>query len=109
MSAIAGIPTLVEPEASLRVTELGMQKEFEIMLDHVRQVIPELLRIHVTLEPPYDTGDQPRIVIEAMRGGQYLGDDPSQRQWARWEAEEFSVDICRHFTMLVTYGSSDAR
>jgi len=109
MSAIAAVPIIIEPEASARVAELGMQKEFELMLEHARQVIPELQQIHVTLQPPYDTGDEPRVVIEAMRGGSYLGDDPTQRQWIDWEIETFVADVLRHFCMLVIYGTADAR
>jgi hypothetical protein len=109
MSAITGIPIQVDPEASARVAELGMQKEFQLMLDHARQVIPELQQIHVTLEPPYDTGDEPRVVTEALRGGPFCEDDPTRRQWTKWEIETFPADVLRHFTTLILFGSPDAR
>ncbi|SRR6266849_3042810 len=109
MSAIAGIPIQVDPEASARVAELGMQKEFQFMLDHAQQVIPKLQEIHVTLNPPYDTGDEPRIVIEALRNGPYSDDDPTQRQLIEWEVKNLIPDVLRHFCMMVTYRTTDAR
>ena len=109
MSAIAGIPILVEPEASARIAELGMQKEFELQLDQARRMIPELQQIHVTLGPPYDMGDEPRIVIEAWRGGTMQDHNQTRDQWIRWEIETFPPDVLRHFTTLIFLGSPDAR
>ena len=108
MSAIAGIPILIEPEAQARVAELGMQKELEIMLEHTRQVVLHLQDIRVVLEPPYDTGDEPYITIEATRGGSYKGDDPTQREWGAWFVSNYSPDVCRHFSFQVLYGTTDA-
>jgi|SRR5947209_1951391 hypothetical protein len=99
---------MIEPNASARVAELGMQKEFQLMLDHARQVVPELQLIRVTLEPPYDTGDEPYVTIEATRGGTYNGDDPTQREWGAWLIDNFSPDACRHFSLQVLYGTTDA-
>jgi hypothetical protein len=109
MSAIASVSITIEPEASARVVELGMQKDFQLMLDHARQVIPELQKIHVTLEPPYGTGDDPRIVIEALRSGRFRHDDPTDREWITWEIETFPPDVLRHFTTLIPFESPDAR
>src|SRR5260370_14628509 len=109
MSAIAAVPIIIEPEASARVAELGMQKEFELMLEHARQAIPELLQLHVTLEPPYDTGDEPRVVTEALRGVPFHVDDPTRPQWITWAIENFPPDVLRHFTTLILYGTPDAR
>src|SRR5438552_18606040 len=100
MSSVATIPIIIEPEVTARVAELGMTKEFQLMLDHARQVIPQLQQIRVTLEPPYDSGDEPRVVTQALRGGPLSEDDPTRRQWTKWEIETFPADVLRHFTTL---------
>ena len=71
MSSVATIPIIIEPEVTARVAELGMTEEFQLMLDHARQVIPRLQQIRVTLEPPYDTDDEPRVVTEVLQGGPF--------------------------------------
>ncbi len=109
MSSVATIPIIIEPEVTARVAELGMTKEFQLMLDHARQVIPQLQQIRVTLAPPYDTGDEPRVVTEALRGGPFCEDDPTRRQWTMWEIETFPAEVLRHFTTLILFGSPDAR
>jgi hypothetical protein len=65
MSAVGTIPLTVAPEAAARVAELGMQAEFQKMLDHIPQVVPGLCRIEVTLWVPEDFDDDPRVTIEA--------------------------------------------
>jgi len=109
MSAITGVPILVESEASARVTELGMQKEFELQLNHARKMIPELQQIQVTLEPPYDMGDEPHIVIEAWQGGTLQDHEQTRERWIKWEVETLPADVLRHFTTLIFLGSPDAR
>ena len=109
MSSVATIPIIIEPEVTARVAELGMTEEFQLMLDHARQVIPRLQQIRVTLEPPYDTGDEPRVVTEVLRGGPFCEEDPTRRQWTKWEIETFPADVLRHFTTLILFGSPDAR
>jgi len=109
MSAIAAVPIIIEPEASARVAELGMQKKSEVMLEHPRQAIPGPLQVNATFEPPYDTGDEPRVVTEALRGGPFHVDDPTRAQWITWAIENFPPDVLRHFTTLILYGIPDAR
>ncbi len=108
MAAALIVPLTIEPEAAARVAELGMQAELDRMLEHTRQVVSKLQHIRVVLEPPYDTGDEPYLTIEATRGGSYAGDDPTQREWGDWLVNSFPPDVWRHFGLLVLYGTSDA-
>jgi hypothetical protein len=108
MAAATGVPLTIEPDAAARVAELGMKAELERMLDHTRQVVPKLQHIRVTLIPPYDTGDEPYLTIEATRGGTYAGDDPTQRKWGDWVINTFPPDVWRHFGFFIIDGTTDA-
>jgi hypothetical protein len=98
----------IQPDAAARVAELRMQPELQQMIQHTREVVPQLKHIRVVLDPPYDTGDDPYLTIEATRGGTYNGDDPTQREWGAWFVNQFSPDVCRHFNLQVLYGTTDA-
>jgi hypothetical protein len=108
MAATTSVPLTIEPEAAARIAELGMKAELEHMLDHTRKVVPHLRHIGVTLTPPYDTGDEPYLAIEATRSGTYAGDDPTEREWGNWLINTFPADVWRHFSFFVIYGTADA-
>jgi hypothetical protein len=108
MTPTSDIPVTITSEAAAHVVTLGRQREFEVMLEHTRQVVSELQAIEVTLVEPYDWGDDPRVIIEATKAGPYQGDDPTQRQLGAWKVRTFSPDICRHFLMTVAYGTDPA-
>ena len=97
------VPLTIAPEAAEHVRRLGMQSEFEQMLDHVRRTAADLRSIEVTLEPPYDTGDEDRVVIFAFRECPNALEDPLDDQWRRWEIQTFSPDVLRHFVTTTLY------
>jgi hypothetical protein len=102
MAAIT-VPLTVTPEAAARVAELGRQREFEQMLEHARQTIPNLRSLRVTLEPQYDTGEEDRVVIWATipdPGGVY---DPTEAQYGRWFVTTFPPEVCQHFVLLTPF------
>jgi hypothetical protein len=110
MSIPTTIPVTVEPEAAARVAELGLQAEFEEMLEQVRQMVSKLRRIEVVLVPPYDTGDDPGIVIQAFRDmADRDEDDPTWNRFSRWKITTFPPDVFRHFNMWILYEGSHAR
>jgi hypothetical protein len=103
MSAVTTIPLTVDPEAADHIARLGMQAEFDRMIEHTRQTVPGLRRIHVWLQPPYDTGDDPGVIIEIIRNDPFQLDDPTRKQWYDWLIETFSPDVLRHFTRFTAY------
>jgi hypothetical protein len=109
MAEVTPIPVTIEPEAAARIAELGMQAEFEQMLEHARQVVPALQRIDVQLALPYDTGDETRIIIQATRNEPFSSGDRTLWNWDAWVIQTFSPDVYRYFTMLVMYETTDAR
>src|SRR5262249_38438551 len=100
MSTTTNIPVKVDPEAAARVAELGMEREFQEMLDHTREVVPGLRFIEVELHHYPDDPSDERIVIISVRNLPGPGDDPTDRQWGAWFVRRFPPEVCRHFVMI---------
>ena len=110
MADVAAIPVTVDPEAADLVAELGMRAELERMLEQARQAIPGVRRLHVVFAPPYDTGPDPSVVIEAYRdpAARHPKDNTSA-QYDRWQIATFPPDVFRHFVLLLMDEPSDVR
>lgn len=102
------VPVTITPEAAERVAELGMQTELERMLEHTKQAVDGLLRIDVNLAPPYDTGDEPGILIEPVSCKSFRLGDAADRAWGEWKIDTFPPDVCRHFAMLPCWENNHA-
>lgn len=109
MSATAAIPVTIEPEAAARVAELGMQREFEEMLEHTKVAMPDTRAIEVTLGYDYEEEREPAIVIAPHRPEPTAGHDPPERAWTRWFVQRFPPHVCQHFVLLSTYELTDGR
>src|SRR4051794_33150598 len=109
MSA-TGIPVTVKEDAAARVAGLGLRRPFEQMLEHARQVIPDLLTLRVTLEyDPERPEDDPQVVIWAHRE-EPRGDPAADRtdwDYSGWVARTFPPEVGIHFSMLSVYGDPD--
>jgi hypothetical protein len=110
MSASVGVPLTITDEAAARVAELHMEDELERMLDHTRRTLSGLRRLQVVLDPPYDTGDEPYITIEATRDASlHQPGDPTSTECGIWKVTTFPPEVGRHFSMLIHYEPDDAR
>jgi hypothetical protein len=109
MTASIAPPIVVTPEAAARVDQLGMKAQLESMLEHTCRTVPDLRRLRVVLEPPYDTGDEPYLTIEATRSAPYRPEDPVVCSWGAWKSTAFPAEVARHFALLVVYEAGDAR
>lgn len=108
MSASSGVPLTITPEAAARIAELGMQKEFEQMVAHVREFVPDVAAIEVAREEPYDT-DSDQISITAYMDRPYVPEDKTSWNLTRREVELFPPQVLEQFCTLVVYGRPDAR
>jgi|GEM_PF-1520790 hypothetical protein len=102
MNTITTVPLAIEPQAAQLVKELGMQAELDQMLERARQIIPGLRRLHVLFAPPYDTGPDPSVVIEAYRDA--AAQEPDDLHWdlySKWQSATISPDVYRHLTLLI--------
>ncbi len=103
MATTTAIPLTVSPEASARIAELGMQAEFEQMLEHTRQTVPRLHSIEVILAYDPCPTVEPMVVIEPHRDEPPPGDDPTDREWAAWQSSTFPPNVCANFLMMSWY------
>jgi hypothetical protein len=104
----ATIPVTISDEARARVEELGLQREFEMILDHTRQAIPGLRALDVTLQDPTTPGDWPGILLRARRP--YEGElDLTGRQWDAWMIQQFPPRVGAQFVLLPVCEGGDER
>jgi hypothetical protein len=100
MTAATTVPVTIEPAAAAYLAKLGLQVELEKILEHTRQVVPDLTRIRVALEPIYEPGFDQILVIEA-----YV--DPDSKQdvgallwpWNKWMIANFPYEVFHYFTL----------
>jgi hypothetical protein len=109
MAEPATIPITVTPEAAERIAELGVQAEFQQMVDRALQLVPAVKRIEVVLEPAYDTGDDPYLLIYAFHGGPWESGYAAGEKWADWKTFAFHPDVHRHFTLWTHPETDHAR
>jgi hypothetical protein len=107
MNADTTIPLHISEEAAARIAELGMQREFEKMLEHTRETVPGVREIHVLLEEDPRHIMEPKIVIEPHRVHPGLEYDPTDRRWGEWQVTTFAPEVCWHFLMLSLYDPPD--
>src|SRR5947208_14819426 len=89
MSTATTVPLVVAPEAQQFIAERGLQSAFEQMIEHARQTIPGLRELNVTLEPPYDTGDEMAVVVQATMDRPEGKRDRTEFEWGYWKALTF--------------------
>jgi hypothetical protein len=102
------VPCRVSAEAEAYVAELGLQEQFAEMLERTRQTVPGLQAIEVNLQPPYDLGGDPCVLIEPTVPEPHQGDYSVGLQLAHWKSSRFPPEVSQHFTFLENYGPSDA-
>ena len=108
MSASTDIPLTITPEAAARIAELGMQNEFEQMIEHTRQVVPALAAIEVVRELPYDTDSEP-VSITAYWDRPYAPEDNTSADLDRWVVEMFPPHVLEHMHIFLIHGRPHAR
>lgn len=103
MSASTTVPVVIAPEAAARVAELGMQAELQQMLDHVRQVFPDLTHIEVSLNERYDTGGEPGVAIDAFVRRAWVPEDRACWDLGTWQSATFPPRVCEHLLLDLRY------
>jgi hypothetical protein len=109
MNASTDVPLTITPEAAARIAELGIQKEFEQMLEHARRVVADLAAIDVEIAEPYDTGAEPGINIWAYSDRPFVPADTTSQDLGKWRVRTFPPQVCEHMRVLLTYGRPHAR
>jgi hypothetical protein len=107
MNASTAVPVTITPEAAARLGELGMHKEFEQMIAHIRQVVPELAAIEVVRELPYDT-DWEKVSITAYSDRAFAPGENTSQDLSRWEVDTFPPHVLEHLIILLSPWSPHA-
>ncbi len=110
MTPTTTVPVKISPDAAQHVAALGMQTEFEQMLEYIRNHVPDLVGIAVSLHEPYETGDEDVVLIEAVRTEESFSLDTTDYWKLRsWYADAFPADVRRHFPLTISHGTMDGR
>ncbi len=94
------VPVRLSSEAESYITELGMQLEFEQMLEHTLHNVPGLQALEVCVQRPEDLGGDPCVIIEAVREQGNPADDFVANDWSRWQIQTFPPEVCSHFILF---------
>jgi hypothetical protein len=102
MSATTTAPVAITPEARAFIDEVGQRREFDMMIDRARHVVPGLRAIEVVLDEATEELSA-GVVLWAHRDNTGSGNDPTQQDWIDWLVVTFPPDVCRNFTLLPVY------
>jgi hypothetical protein len=103
------IPVHIEPDAAARIQELGMSRELDQMLGFLKQHLPGLRAIAVSLDAEANPRDEASILITTHQPDPGAEPDPSDWSWLEWFAESFPPEVCRHFVRQIAYEAPDGR
>jgi hypothetical protein len=103
MATGAVIQITVSSDAAARISQLGLEPSYEVMLDHAQEAMPELRSLEVTLEHDLEEPREPTLVLNMYRPHPSATDDPTPRQWRAWMALAFPSAVCRHFALATIY------
>ena len=106
MATVTTIPVNIAADAAEHVRQLGMQPQFETMLERLREIIPGIRAIDVSLEYPPDYVDDPVILLTTYQPRPPAAGDPTRSAWRSWMISTFSPDILKHFVRLPFYISA---
>jgi hypothetical protein len=109
MNASTDVPLTITPEAAARIAELGMQKELEQMIEHVREVVPNLAAIEVTIAECYDTRDEPGISIVAYSDRAFAPEANTSWDLIGWAVDTFPPQVLEHLCIQLSPGRPYAR
>ena len=102
MSTTMTVPVTIAADAEPLVERLGQRREFELMIDRAKHVVPGLASIEVALDESTDEMP-PGVILWTHRDDIGTDDDPTQRSWIEWMAATFPPEVCENFVLLPVY------
>jgi hypothetical protein len=104
MATGTDIPVTVEEEAREWIAQVGMVREFAMMLEHTKKTVPGLQWIKVEFDSDPSQTIGPGIIIWAHRSPPTSENNWTDREWGAWKVETFPPEVCLNFVLLSTYG-----
>jgi hypothetical protein len=102
------IPFTITDEAAAHIHQLGLEAEFERIIEHLKSYVPGIYRIWVELAPPYHTGEWAAVIIHCVMPNRHLEDEPIHRELDQWMIHTFPPKVEMHFVFCVEW-EEDAR
>ena len=102
MTATTMVPVNITPEAQARVEELGFQAQLARMIEHVRQVVPQLVSIEVEDFWRADEHGPSGVCIRAMTNMPWQETFKKPYDLGRWRVTTFPPEVLEH--IVLTYG-----
>jgi hypothetical protein len=110
MATTANVPITITPEAATRVAALGMQREFEQMLEHARQTIPGLRALTATLTFDPEEEVEPRVLMLAtVPEPKRPEEDETEWEFGRWQIDTFLPAVSSQFLLMTEYEAPHGR
>jgi hypothetical protein len=89
----ATIPVTITPDAEALAAEWGIRAELEQMIEHTKQVVPDVVTIEVKELENYDEPEDIRVIIEAWQSGEFRPDENIFFEWIEWARTAFPVSV----------------
>jgi hypothetical protein len=110
MAGITTVPVDVAPEAALRIQELGIQREFDHLLELTRERIPRLHLIEVTRGQDEADGSQGLLFFTAYYDGpQWEVSSPTYSNWHDSLIRAFPPAVIQWFNFAAWDWAGDGR
>jgi hypothetical protein len=106
MSTAMTVPVTIAPEAGAFVDRMRQRREFELMIDRAKHLVPSLTAIEVALDEATDDMP-PGVILWTHRDDVGSDDDPTQRSWMEWMAATFPPEVCENFVLLPVYRANE--
>ncbi len=97
------IPIAISPAVTEYVAELGLQTQFQEILDKVPEYYPNPSRIKCEFDPGVPDEEDPVVIIMPTIPDRGSTDPPPHMKWLEWVATKFSGRDYRHFVVLESY------
>jgi hypothetical protein len=92
------VPVSIDADAQERINQLGVQKEFDEILEHALQTVPKLVRLDVTCPYNEALGPDQQVVFDAHvtdRNGWEADLD-----FGRWIHAHFPTEVAINFLLM---------
>jgi hypothetical protein len=103
MTPATTVPFTITDEAAELLRELGLQKEFDQIIEQLKQFVPGLLSIRVRVMTMYDEGNRQIVLTECDMLDRHLEDEPTQWEWGMWYSGHFPPEVREHISVLILF------
>jgi hypothetical protein len=109
MTVPTTVPVQIEEDAAARIAELGLQHEFEMLIQHTQQTVANLRSIDVTrYDDPLEPGP-PRVLFMAWLNGDRSQEEPVREEWIRWILEQMPPRVLHWISLQIYHWESYGR